>query len=64
MQRTATTPTDHLTIGQLAKRGGVNLETIRYYERRGILARPPRTSSGYRVFSNDAVQRVRFVKRA
>lgn len=54
----------HLTIGQLAKRGGVNLETIRYYERRGILPRPPRTGSGYRAFSDEAVRRIRFVKRA
>ena len=54
----------HLTIGQLAKRGGVNLETIRYYERRGILPRPPRTGSGYRVFSDEAVRAIRFVKRA
>ena len=55
---------NHLTIGQLAKQGGVNLETIRYYERRGILPRPPRTSSGYRAFSNESVRRVRFIKRA
>ncbi len=53
-----------LTIGQLAKQGGVNLETIRYYERRGILPRPPRTSSGYRAFSNESVRRLRFIKRA
>jgi MerR family copper efflux transcriptional regulator len=55
---------NHLTIGQLAKQGGVNLETIRYYERRGILPRPPRTGSGYRAFSDDAVRRLRFIKRA
>jgi Hg(II)-responsive transcriptional regulator len=64
MQRTADPATDHLTIGQLAKRGGVNLETIRYYERRGILARPPRTSSGYRAFPEEALRRVGFIKRA
>ena len=55
---------NHLTIGQLAKQGGVNLESIRYYERRGLLPRPPRTGSGYRVFSDDAVRRIRFIKRA
>ena len=55
---------NHLTIGQLAKQGGVNLETIRYYERRGILPRPPRTTSGYRAFSNESVRRLRFIKRA
>jgi len=53
-----------LTIGQLATQGGVHLETIRYYERRGLLPRPPRTGSGYRAFSGEAVRRVRFIKRA
>lgn len=55
---------NHLTIGQLAQQGGVNVETIRYYERRGILPRPPRTGSGYRSFSDDAVRRIHFIKRA
>jgi len=53
-----------LTIGQLAKQSRVNLETIRYYERRGLLRRPPRTDSGYRIFSANDVQRIRFIKRA
>ena len=52
-----------LTIGELAKRGGVNLETIRYYERVGLLPKPPRTSAGYRIFPDDAPRRLRFVKR-
>lgn len=55
---------NQLTIGQLAQQGGVNVETIRYYERRGILPRPPRTGSGYRAFSGDAVRRIHFIKRA
>jgi MerR family mercuric resistance operon transcriptional regulator len=55
---------EQLTISQLAKRGGVNLETIRYYERRGLLPKPPRLQSGYRAFSSDAVRRVRFIKQA
>jgi MerR family mercuric resistance operon transcriptional regulator len=55
---------ERLTIGELAKRGGVNLETIRYYERRGLLPKPPRSPSGYRMFSSDSVRRVRFIKRA
>ncbi len=38
-----------LTIGRLARRGGVNLETVRYYEREGLIPKPPRTRSGYRV---------------
>jgi len=37
-----------LRTGELAIQGGVNLETIRYYERRGLLPKPPRTSAGYR----------------
>ncbi len=53
-----------LKISQVAEGGGVNLQTIRYYEREGLLAAPPRLASGYRVFSPDAVRRVRFIKRA
>ena len=52
------------TIGALAKRGRVNLETVRYYERQGLLPRPPRLPSGYRVFPEDAVRRIHFIKRA
>ena len=53
-----------LTTGELAKRGGVNLESIRFYEREKLLPKPPRTASGYRVFNEDAVRRVQFIKRA
>lgn len=53
-----------LTIGRVASRAGVNIETIRYYERRGLLAEPPRTPSGYRQYAGDAVDRLRFIKRA
>lgn len=52
-----------LTIGRLALEGQVNVETIRYYERRGLLPRPPRRSSGYRMFPPSAVQVLRFVKK-
>src|SRR5712692_5281521 len=55
---------DKLTISRLARLGGVNLETIRYYERTGLLPKPPRTTSGYRMFSPDAAPRLRFIKRA
>lgn len=55
---------DQLTTGEVAKRGGVKLETIRYYERCGLLPKPPRTASGYRVFAPEAVRRLHFVKRA
>lgn len=53
-----------LRIGELAKRADVNVETIRYYERRGLLASPPRSRSGYRLFQADAVSRIAFVKKA
>lgn len=53
-----------LTIGGLARLGGVNLETVRYYERRGLLPKPPRTEAGYRQFAPEAAHRLRFIKRA
>ncbi len=55
---------ESLTIGQLARQALVNIETIRYYERRGLIPEPPRTESGYRQYSWDAVARIRFIKRA
>ncbi len=53
-----------LTTSQLARLGGVNLETIRYYERQGLLVKPPRTDGDYRIFTRDAARRLRFIKRA
>src|SRR6058998_4092771 len=53
-----------LRSSELANRGGVNLETVRYYERRGLLPKPPRTLAGYRAFDAGAVRRLRFIKRA
>jgi MerR family mercuric resistance operon transcriptional regulator len=53
-----------LTIGRLAKEAGVNLETVRYYERRGLLPKPPRSSSGYRLFPTEAPRRLRFIRHA
>jgi MerR family mercuric resistance operon transcriptional regulator len=47
-----------------AKASGVSVETLRYYERRGILVSPARTPSGYRVYPGDGVRVVRFVKHA
>jgi MerR family mercuric resistance operon transcriptional regulator len=55
---------EQLMRGELAKEGGVNLETVRYYERQGLLPKPPRSPSGYRLFPSDSVRRVRFIKRA
>lgn len=53
-----------LTTGQLAKRAQVNVETIRYYERRGLLPEPPRREGGYRQYPEEAVSRLLFIKRA
>ena len=50
--------------GQAARDAGVNVETLRYYERRGILRRPARRASGYREYTEEAVGVIRFVKRA
>ena len=50
--------------GQVARQSGVNVETLRYYERRGILQAPQRRESGYREYSEDTVGVIRFVKRA
>ena len=53
-----------MKIGEVAERVGVNPQTIRYYEREGLLPEPPRLASGYRMFPEIAVRRVRFIKRA
>jgi Hg(II)-responsive transcriptional regulator len=53
-----------LTIGELAKAADVNRETVRYYERRRVLPRPSRSLSGYRVYSEDALRRLRFIRHA
>src|SRR5215472_86950 len=55
---------ESLTIGRLARAVGVNLETVRYYERRGLLLKPPRSRSGYRLFPAEAKRRLRFIRRA
>ncbi len=53
-----------MRIGQLASAAGVNVQTLRYYERRGLLREPERTSAGHREYPEEAVRRVRFIKRA
>ena len=53
-----------MTIGRLAREGQVNVETVRYYERRGLLPRPPRRPSGYRAFPASTVRVLRFVRTA
>ena len=51
-----------MRVGQLAAKAGVNLQTIRFYERQGLLRHPPRTSSGYRNYSPADVERITFIK--
>ena len=53
-----------MRIGEAAEQAGVNVQTLRYYERRGLLRRAPRRTSGYREFTDETVRVVRFVKRA
>ena len=53
-----------LRTGEVAEQCGVNLQTIRYYEREGLLPKPPRLRSGYRLFPDASVRRIQFIKRA
>jgi MerR family mercuric resistance operon transcriptional regulator len=53
-----------LTIGALSKHTGVNIETIRFYERIGILPKPPRSAGGHRIYSQDQLMRLGFVRRS
>jgi MerR family copper efflux transcriptional regulator len=52
------------TIGQVARESGVGIETVRFYEREGLLERPARQRSGYRQFEPIAIVRLRFIKQA
>lgn len=53
-----------MQIGELAKRAGVAIDTVRYYEREGLVPKPPRQRSGYRRYEEDDVLRLRFIRRA
>jgi len=53
-----------MTMGKLARAAGVNLETVRYYERIGLMPLPPRTSNGHRCYAAEHVRRLTFVRRA
>ena len=53
-----------LKIGALASKAGLSRDAIRFYEREGLIAEPPRRESGYRQYSEDAVLRLRFIQRA
>jgi len=60
---TPTIPVADLTIGQLARVADVNVETVRYYERRGLIAQPPK-AGGYRRYGSQHVERLAFIRRA
>lgn len=53
-----------MTIGELSKRTGCIIETIRYYERIGVMPAPPRTAGGHRIYDRDHLKRLNFVRRA
>jgi MerR family mercuric resistance operon transcriptional regulator len=53
-----------LTISRVATEGGVNVETVRYYQRRGLLEEPAKPDGGYRNYPKEIVKRIRFIKRA
>lgn len=54
---------EHYTIGKLSQESGVNLETIRYYERIDLLSKPSRSLNGYRRYGDEAIKRLRFIRR-
>jgi MerR family copper efflux transcriptional regulator len=54
----------HFTIGKLADQAGVGIDTVRFYERRGLLPKPQRTAAGYRLYDESSISRIRFVRRA
>ena len=65
MVRSQGVPTmTELTIGRLADEAGVNVETIRYYQRRGLMTEPDKPANGHRRYLAESIKRVRFIKRA
>lgn len=52
-----------LRIGELARRAGLSVETLRYYERRGLIPPPARLASGYRSYPESTLQRLQFIRR-
>lgn len=53
-----------MTIGQLADDAGVNVETVRFYERKGLIAQPSRPADGYRTYDQETSRRIRFIREA
>jgi MerR family mercuric resistance operon transcriptional regulator len=56
--------TTALTISGVARAAAVNVETVRYYQRRGLIREPPKPREGYRIYTPETVDRLRFIKRA
>ena len=55
---------DTMTIGKLAKKAGISTDAVRFYERNGLIDKPERTASNYRVYPAEDASRLRFIKRA
>ena len=55
--------TNKLTIGSLAKAADVNIETVRYYQRIGLIKKPSKPVQGYRIYSEEILTRIKFIKR-
>ncbi|SRR6266478_1817419 len=55
---------DALKVGMVAKAAGVGVQTLHYYERLGLLPKPQRSTANYRLYSSDAIRRVKFIKKA
>jgi DNA-binding transcriptional MerR regulator len=55
---------DSLKVGAVAKAAGVGVQTLHYYERLGLLPKPQRSTTNYRLYSSDAIRRVKFIKKA
>ena len=53
-----------MTIGKLAKEAGVGVETVRFYERKGLIRKPAKRETGFRTYSQEEVTRIRFIRRA
>ncbi len=53
---------EHFTVGKLSSEANINVETVRYYESIGLMPKPKRTESGYRVYSEKDLQRLKFIK--
>lgn len=63
-EQASSEPSASLKIGEVAKLSGIGIEALRFYERSGLLGRPGRTASGYRLYDGEALNRLAFIKRA